>query len=361
MTNPRFDGPESGNPATTWLALGRNMCSIQQLAQVAALAAMLLPFVAAPASETNAGPASPPPEPPAVPKTTYAYKQVGGCTIRADIYRAGGTSNGPAIVWIHGGALISGNRGNLHPAQLRKYHDAGFTVISIDYRLAPETKLKFIIEDLRDAFKWLRQRGPELAGIDPHRIAVVGHSAGGYLALMSGFCVEPRPRAVVAFYGYGEIAGDWYSRPDTFYSRKPAVSKADAYAVVGHGILSEGIAPERYRFYLYCRQNGLWPNEVSGHDPIREPKAFEPFCPARNVTKQYPPTLLLHGDKDTDVPYEQSVLMSEMLERQNVEHRLITMTNRGHGFDGGARAAEDKVIVETFDQVIAFLKKHTLP
>ena len=174
-------------------------------------------------------------------KTTYCYKQVGDCKIQADVYRVDRLERAsPALVWIHGGALISGNRAGPHPAQLRKYLDAGFNLISIDYRLAPETKLPLIIEDLRDAFGWVRQRGAELAGVDRDRIAVVGHSAGGYLALMSGFCVEPRPKAIVAFYGYGDIAGDWYARPDPFYSKQPAVPEAEARAAVGHGVLSEG-------------------------------------------------------------------------------------------------------------------------
>jgi len=292
-------------------------------------------------------------------KRSYCYKQVGDCKIHADVYRLGGRESRPAIVWIHGGALISGHRGSLQPAQLEKYLGAGFNVISIDYRLAPETKLKVIIEDLRDAFKWVRRRGPELAGIDPDRIAVVGHSAGGYLALMAGFCVKPRPQAIVSFYGYGDIAGEWYSRPDPFYCQQPAVTKDEAYVVVGQGVISETTARERFRFYLYCRQNGLWPKEVAGHDPDKQPRKFNPFCPVRNVTKKYPPTLLLHGDKDTDVPYEQSLLMAEMLARHGVEHQLITLTNRGHGFDGGRRVAEDGVIAETFDQVVSFLEKHT--
>jgi len=294
------------------------------------------------------------------PSRTVCYKQVGDCKIHADIYRRDTTPRRPAIVWIHGGALISGNRANLHPWQLQRYLDAGFNVISIDYRLAPETKLKFILEDLRDAFRWVRSHGPELAGIDRERIGVVGHSAGGYLALMSGVCVRPRPNAIVAFYGYGDIAGDWYSRPDPFYSQKPAVAKAEALAAVGRSILSETTAPERFRFYLYCRQNGRWPDEVAGHDPITEPKAFDRFCPLRNVSKKYPPTLLLHGDQDTDVPYEQSALMARELERQRVEHLFLTMTNRGHGFDGGRRAAEDPVIQQTFDHVLAFLRQHTV-
>ena len=58
-------------------------------------------------------------------------------------------------------------------------------------------------------------------------------------------------------------------------------------------------------------------------DPDREPRLFDPFCPLRNVTKEYPPTLLLHGDNDTDVPFEQSVLMAKELERHGILHELI--------------------------------------
>ena len=50
---------------------------------------------------------------------------------------------------------------------------------------------------------------------------------------MTGFCLEPRPRALVSYYGYGDIVGPWYSQPDEFYRRQPLVSKEDAYASVG--------------------------------------------------------------------------------------------------------------------------------
>lgn len=290
-------------------------------------------------------------------KQTYIYKTVGNCQIKADVYRPPKDGVRPAILWIHGGALISGDRNGLRREQLERYLGAGFTVISIDYRLAPETKLKGIIEDLQDAYKWVRSENAQLK-IDPDRMAVIGHSAGGYLTLMAGFCLNPRPKALVSFYGYGDIAGGWYSRPDPFYSQQPAVPKEEAYAAVGGPVISENPNRNRGRFYLYCRQQGLWPKEVAGHDPDQEPRAFDPFCPARNVTREYPPTLLLHGDKDTDVPYEQSVLMARELARQRVEHDFVTMTNRGHGFDGGREAMRDAVIVGTFDRVIAFLEKH---
>ena len=152
---------------------------------------------------------------------TFVYKTVADCAIKADVYRSTGAhQSSAAIIWIHGGALISGSRKRIHPEQLRRYLDVGYTLIAIDYRLAPETKLPAIVEDLQDAFRWVRRDGPTLFGVDPERLAVVGHSAGGYLTLMSGFSVSPRPRALVASYGYGDIVAGWYTRPDPFYCQQ---------------------------------------------------------------------------------------------------------------------------------------------
>lgn len=286
-------------------------------------------------------------------KSTYTYKTVDQCAIHADVYRASEARNQPVILWIHGGALIFGQREGINPEQLERYLNAGFAVVSIDYRLAPETKLPGILEDLKDAYAWVRNKGPELFGADPNRIAVIGHSAGGYLTLTSGYVLRPRPKALVSFYGYGDITGPWYSRPDPFYSREPAVSKEQAYASVGKTPISEDRKENRVTFYLYCRQQGLWPKEVVGYDPDVEPRAFDPFSPVRNVSKEYPPTLLLHGDKDTDVPFDQMGQMAEELKKNGVVHETIPVSGGGHGFDHDMK---DPQTVQAFDRVIAFLK-----
>jgi acetyl esterase/lipase len=288
-------------------------------------------------------------------KQTYTYKTVAQCAIKADVYGASAAAPRPVVMWIHGGALIMGHRGQIDTALLGKLVKAGYTVVSIDYRLAPETKLPAILDDVQDACQWVRTKGPELFHIDPKRLAVMGGSAGGYLTLAAGFRVNPRPRALVSFWGYGDIAGAWYSRPDPFYSRMPLVPKAEAYAAVGGPVISESSGKNnRYRFYLYCRQHGLWPKQVTGHDPDTEAKAFEPLCPLRNVTAHYPPTLLIHGTKDTDVPYEQSALMAKELSRRGVQHELVAIPDAGHGLAGAKHA----VVAEVQDRVLAFLNKH---
>jgi acetyl esterase/lipase len=257
-------------------------------------------------------------------------------------------------VWIHGGALIFGSR-RLSPSArvLVSLRRAGFTVISIDYRLAPETKLPAIIQDLEDAFRWVRAQARSL-GIDPNRIVVCGGSAGGYLTLMAGFRVKPRPRALVSFWGYGNIAGAWYSRPDSFYLKQPAVSRAEALASVSSAPVCE--LPDknnRFRFYLYCRQQGLWPKEVTGHDPNAEARWFNPYCPIRNVTRDYPPTMLVHGTADTDVPYEQSAQMAKRFAEVGVEHQLVTVPEGGHGLGNIEAGEQDRICREA----AAFLMK----
>ena len=293
---------------------------------------------------------------PKIPVQTYVYKTDGRCAIRADVYRAPGDEIRPAILWIHGGALIFGHRGTINKAQLSRYLEAGFVVVSIDYRLAPETRLPGILEDLEDAYRWMRSRGPELFRIDPDRIVVIGHSAGGYLTLAAGYRLHPRPKALVAFYGYGDIIGDWYSRPDPFYLKEPLVTRERALAGIGSQPISEALDESaRWPFYLYCRQQGLWPKEVVGIDPSEGSRGFSPYCPVRNVASDYPPTMLLHGDKDTDVPYQQSVDMARELERAGVVYEFVPIPGGGHGFDW--EMTEPRA-ASVFDRVIAFITRN---
>jgi acetyl esterase/lipase len=288
-------------------------------------------------------------------KKTYTYKTVGKCEIKADVYGVSEGKARPVVLWIHGGALIMGHRGQIDRDLLGKLLKAGYVAVSIDYRLAPETKLPGILDDVQDAYRWVREKGPALFNIDPKRVAVMGGSAGGYLTLATGYRVEPRPAALVSFWGYGDIAGPWYSRPDSFYTKMPAVPKEEAYQAVGGPVLSESVGKNnRSRFYLYCRQQGLWPKEVAGLDPDKQPRAFDPFCPVRNVTAEYPPTLMVHGTKDTDVPYDQSAQMARELGRKGVAHELLTVKDAGHGLAG----AKPSMVAETQERVLDFLKKH---
>jgi dipeptidyl aminopeptidase/acylaminoacyl peptidase len=104
-------------------------------------------------------------------------------------------------------------------------------------------------------------------------------------------------------------------------------------------------------FYLFCRQQGIWPEEVSGWNPVIEAKKYDPYMPVKNVTEQYPGTLLIHGTKDTDVPYEQSVMMASQFKKFRVDHELITIAGGEHGLAGGDPGEIDKAYKKVFQFV----------
>jgi dipeptidyl aminopeptidase/acylaminoacyl peptidase len=76
--------------------------------------------------------------------------------------------------------------------------------------------------------------------------------------------------------------------------------------------------------------------------------------PVKNVAPEYPPTLLVHGEEDTDVPCAQSVMMAAALRQNKVEHRLITVPKAEHGL----RGANAATIAEAYRAAVKFLRTH---
>lgn len=290
--------------------------------------------------------------------TTYTFKTVGDLEIKADVMRPDDDVLRPVLMNIHGGALIMGHR-DRSGRLMDKLLDAGYAVVTIDYRLAPETKLPEIVEDVVDAFRWIRGPGAELAHLDTRKIAVTGGSAGGYLTLVSGYLVEPRPDVLVSVYGYGDLIGDWYSKPSPHYLAQPGEDLTDEQA---HAIeAGPAVADSRDRrgdggaFYLYCRRRGLWPQYVGGFNPDAEAEKFFRWMPVKNVTPDFPPTMLIHGQQDTDVPHEQSVLMAEQFEKHGVVHRFLSIENADHGLRGISSEAKDRIYNEAFEFVQQYM------
>jgi acetyl esterase/lipase len=295
---------------------------------------------------------------PEVVKKTFVYKAVAGVRIEADVYRPNDDRTRPVVVWLHGGALIVGSREQV-PTDLRRLcQDEGYVLVSLDYRLAPEVKLPEIIADIKDAFAWLRQKGPALFAGDPGRIVVTGGSAGGYLTMMTGVCVKPSPTALVAYWGYGDMDGDWYTKPSEHYRQaSPLLTAAEAERDVGRGVITGTrgeLSTSRGRYYRYLRQNGLWTQVVSGLDPAHDPDKLTPYCPVRNITPKYPPILMVHGTQDHDVPFEKSQDMAKELTRNGVPHELVSVPGADHGLAGG----DPKLVAAARARALEFIRQH---
>lgn len=165
-------------------------------------------------------------------RTVYTFKTVGNVKIQADVHRHTNSRKRPVVVWIHGGALIMGSRTGVPKQLLDLAKTERFVVVSLGYRLAPEAQLHEIISDVRDGLKWVRQSGAKLFNVDPSRLVVAGASAGEYLALMSGFGTDTRPTAIVSYWGFGDVDGDWTTKPSEPYRKGKLITKEDAWAGV---------------------------------------------------------------------------------------------------------------------------------
>ena len=290
-------------------------------------------------------------------KETVVYKEVSTLAIKADIYHYSDTKVRPVVVSLHGGALIMGHRENLSGPVKDFALTNGYLLVSFDYRLAPETHIPAIIEDVEDAFRWLRREGPKRFHIDPDRIAVTGGSAGGYLTLVTGHRIQPRPRVLLAFFGYGDLIGDWYSTPSPHpRHNQRKIAAEEAWRQVSGPAVAD--AQDRKGdggiFYNFCRQTGQWPKAVSGWDPRGESEKFHPFMPVKNVTAAYPPTVLIHGTADTDVPFEQSQLMAQEFQKRGVAFQFHQIAKAEHGLTGGDRVE----IEEAQRKAFGFVKLH---
>jgi acetyl esterase/lipase len=286
-------------------------------------------------------------------KSTIVYKKEHKFEILGDFYPVLQKSS-PVIVYIHGGGLVWGSREDIKKQQVELYHSAGFNVFSIDYRLAPETKLPDIVEDINSALQWLESEAAKAFQFDSKKIAVIGSSAGAYLALMSGI-FKNKPQAIVSFYGYGDITGNWALQPSPYYQAMTRVPKELAKMLVSNQIISSGPIEKRYALYMYGRQQGEWIKDITGIHPEGNREQLLHFCPLYHVNNEFPPTLFLHGTMDEDVPYEQSVLMNKTLNQAGSVSKLITIPNGKHVFDENWKSP---VVQQVFDEVITFLHEN---
>ena len=211
----------------------------------------------------------------------------------------------PVIIWVHGGAWLAGSKDRC-PAQ--RFVDAGYAVASINYRLSQHATFPAQIQDCKAAVRWLRAHASRY-NLDPQRFGVWGASAGGHLVALLGTAgnvddfdvgenpdVSSRVQAVCDFFG-----------PTDFTKMRDFPSAMDHDAAD---------SPE---------------SKVIGGAVQENEEKVQRANPITYVTKDDPPFLIVHGDKDPLVPHNQSELLLSALQKVEVEARLYTVEGGGHG------------------------------
>lgn len=231
----------------------------------------------------------------------------GGRDLRCNVYhppQSGGDR--PAVLLIHGGAWVKGDRDQLHGYGILLGR-LGYVCVATEYRLAGESKWPAQIYDVKAALRWMRANAGKL-GIDPRKIAVSGNSAGAHLSLM-----------LAATPNVTEFEGDGGS---------PGVSTdvAACIAFYGPALLYRPATAESDTHALSERMKMLFGDGYT-IDAARKASPLEYARPG------FPPTLLITGNADETVPPAASFRMYEALIAAGVRAELHVYSEMPHAFD----------------------------
>ena len=236
------------------------------------------------------------------------YARVGDVVLKLDASVPDGKGPFPAVIIVHGGGFTGGDKQMYVTPMFEPLSRAGFAWFSIDYRLAPQYRFPAAVEDVDHAIEYVKSHAAEYK-VDTKRIALLGESAGGYLVSYVGTQTDPRWRlaAVVSFYGPHNLIGELEMRRQ------------------------QGVEPSAIKDFL-----GITEFDSAALARLRE------ASPINRVHKGMPPYLLVHGNEDKVVAYEQSVKMYERLKRAGDSCELYTVENAGHGMMGWEKTPEYK-------------------
>jgi acetyl esterase/lipase len=244
------------------------------------------------------------------------YCTVDGEDLKLDLARPDGDGPFPAIVFIHGGGWLGGNR-QAYKSQISEAAKRGYVAATISYRLMKFDQAKketttatprfpAQIHDAKAAIRWLRANA-EKYHVDPNRIGVTGGSAGGHLSLLVGLTDRD-----------SNLEGDGGNLDQS--SRVQAVVNVFGPTDMAPCHKTSSVA---WIFRLFM-----------GGVPEETPDTYRAASPVTYVSKDDPPVLTLHGDRDELVPIDQAWTLEMRMRKAGAHHKLIIFEGQGHGFGG---------------------------
>jgi acetyl esterase/lipase len=230
-----------------------------------------------------------------------------------------GKSNGAAIVICPGGGYTVIARTHEGDSVALRFVKAGVTAFVLQYRLPNPlyviNKEVVPLEDAQHALAVVRERAGEW-GIDPHRVGIMGASAGGHLASTIGTHFS---------HNYDAHAHKASFRPDFMVLLYPVISFADSITHKGSRFNLAG--PER-EDVLNDRSHF---DQLIEAIPVDSLKKRE-YSNELQVTDQAPPAFIVHANDDEVVPVQNSILFIAALQEKKVRVQPLFYARGGHGF-----------------------------
>lgn len=221
------------------------------------------------------------------------------------------------LIMIHGGSWVSGDKADFNEyLPVFKQRLPGYALFNINYRLGklPATDVFPTQEnDVKAAFGFIVSKSGEYI-FNKEKLAVLGASAGGHLALLQSYkYATPKVKVLIDMFG--------------------PTNMVDLY---------DSLTDPIERFGLESLMSGT---------PTANASLYQNSSPINFVTAQSPPTLLLHGGMDPLVPISQSIALKDKLQAAGVPVQMVTYPTEGHGWTGTN-------LTDTYNRIAAFLAQY---
>jgi acetyl esterase/lipase len=245
------------------------------------------------------------------------YGEAHGVGLLMDVFTPSGKVNGLAIVDVISGAWHS-DRGKIRDhARAQTFQilcAKGYTVFAVRPGSTPKFTVPEMVANLNEGIRWVKDHAAEYK-IDPDAIGLMGASAGGHLACLVAVTATERAAAEESSTRHStrvKAVAVFFPLTDFLdFNGQAADARADD---------DLGKLVQRLAFPLGTR-------DLSDAQVAQQ---VTQISPARLVTPDAPPFLLIHGDADPVVPLQQSERMVAALKEKNVSAELIVKRGGGH-------------------------------
>ena len=220
-----------------------------------------------------------------------------GVQLTVDVARPTTPGTYPIVVQIYGGAWQRGAP-NSNAEYAHWLAARGYVVFAIDYRHAPAFHFPAQLEDVRTDLAWIRDHAAEYGG-DTSRVAFLGRSAGGHLAMLAAYTDSPiTPKAVVSLYGGIDLVGGWEHPPFLDPLNIPDVEE-----------------------------------KLIGGTPAQFPDLYREGTVLTHITHKQPPTLLIYGSRDNCVESKYGAVLRDRLIATGSTVAFLEIPWANHAFD----------------------------